>query len=233
MNARLKSSLASGAVAAAALFGAVSPAQAVVYVGNWDPAFGGIFPNLGWRGTATFSLPSACDGLTGTFLNSAAGCGGGAISILSGSVEFYNVSTPSVTLQTLNFTSPGAVTSVTLATPPTISVVPGSTQLIGVKSSFSTGVLGTIVESQTATNSYKFYLGFDGTTTSLGYTLANFGGFDCGPPPDSDESCGYSSVAPAVKFTRVTAAIPEPETYALMLAGLLAVGFAARQKQRR
>ncbi len=233
MNTRLKNSLASGAVAAAALLGAVSPAQAVVYVGNWDPAFGGIFPNLGWKGTATFSLPTACDGLSGTFLNSAPGCGGGAISILSASVDFYNVAAPSITLQTLNFTSPGAVTSVTLATPLSISFVPGSTQLVGLNASFSAGVLGTIAESKTSTDSYKFYLGFNGNTTTLGYTLENYGSFDCSPPPSSSASCGYSSSTPDVKFTRVTAAIPEPETYALMLAGLLAVGFAARQKQDR
>ena len=233
MNARLKKSLASGLVAAAAFLGAASPAQAVVYVGNWDPAFGGIFPNLGWKGSATFSLPSACDGLTGSFLNSAAGCGGGAITILSGSVDFYNVAAPLVTLQTLNFTSPGAVSAVTLFTPIGTSNNSGPTQLTGLTSSFSAGVLGTIAESKTATDSYQFYLGFNGTTTTLGYTLASFEGFNCGRPPLSTTVCGYSISSPDVKFTRQTAPIPEPETYALMLAGLAAVGFAARHRQRR
>lgn len=232
MNARLKKSLASGLVAATAFLGAASPAQAVVYVGNWDPAFGGIFPTLGWKGSATFSLPSACDGRTGSFLNSAAGCGGGAITILSGSVDFYNVAAPLVTLQTLNFTSPGAVSAVTLFTPIAISNNSGPTQLVGLTSSFSDGVAGTIAESKYLGNSYKFYLRFDGLTTSLAYSPAGFGSLDCDLTP-SNTTCGFSAVSPAVKFALQTAPIPEPETYALMLAGLAAVGFAARHRQRR
>ena len=233
MNARLKNSLASGLIAAAALLGAASPAQAVVYVGNWDPAFGPIFPNLGFKGTATFSLPAACDGLTGTFLNSAAGCGGGNIQILSASVSFYNLAAPATTLQVLNFTSPGAVTSVSLSTPPSNFFVPGSTLLTGVTSNFSTGVLGTIAESKFGSNSYRFYLGFNGNTTAFAYRSDDFGSLDCSPTKPNDTTCGFSTATPEVKFTLQTAPIPEPETYALMLAGLAAVGFAARRRQRR
>lgn len=230
MNARLKNSLASGAVALAALFGAASPAQAVVYVGNWDPAFGPIFTNLGFSGTATFSLPSACDGQNGVFLNSAPGCGGGAIQILSASVSFYNLSAPATTLQTLNFTSPGAVTSVSLLTP---SPFAGGTQLTGVTSDFSTGVLGTIAESKFGSNSYKFYLSFTGNTTTLAYTLDNFSSLDCSPSKPNDETCGFSTISPVVTFRPLTAPIPEPETYALMLAGLGALAYAVRRKRSR
>jgi hypothetical protein len=36
----------------------------------------------------------------------------------------------------------------------------------------------------------------------------------------------------AVKVESITAAIPEPETYALMLAGLGAVGFMSRRRKK-
>lgn len=48
---------------AAALAGALSlcsTAQAAVYVGTWDPAFGADFPDLGWRGSAMVYVPSTC-----------------------------------------------------------------------------------------------------------------------------------------------------------------------------
>ena len=49
-------SLALVALAAAA----AGPAQAVYVVGNWDPDYGTPFGNLGWRGTITIEVPSAC-----------------------------------------------------------------------------------------------------------------------------------------------------------------------------
>ena len=231
MNERLKNFWASGSIAAAAFFGAVSPAQAVVYVGNWDPAFGPIFPNLGFKGTATFSLPAACENLSGNFLNSAPGCGGGAVQILSASVSFYNLASPATTLQVLNFTSPGAVISVDLATPVGTAFIP--TQLTGVTTDFSTGVLGTIAESKFGSNAYKFYLGFSGTTTTLAYTLDNFGSLDCSRSKPNDETCGFSTVSPEVTFKRLAAPIPEPETYALMLAGLGVMAWVARRRRSR
>jgi PEP-CTERM motif len=230
MNARLKNSLASGAVAVAALFGAVAPAQAVVYVGNWDPTFGPIFTNLGFRGTASVFLPNACIGLVGSFFNnSGLACGSGAMQIQSASVELYNITNPTVTLETLNFTSPGAVVSIKLVPVAGIGGPSGST-LSFLTSNFSTGVLSSIPLTQIGGNSYKFYLGFTDNTTTLAYTLDNFSALDCSPTKPNDGSCGFSTVSPEVKFTP---AIPEPETYALMLAGLGALAFAARRQRSR
>src|SRR3954469_16382140 len=68
-------------VAAATLAFAAGSAQAAVYSGRWDPSFGGIFPDLGWKGSATFILPDSCVGLTGSFANAAAGCGGNGMQV--------------------------------------------------------------------------------------------------------------------------------------------------------
>lgn len=155
--------------------------------------------------------------------------------ILSASVDLYNIANPSVTLQTMNFTSPGAIVSVDLFTPPVIAIFPGVTQLNGVTSDFSTGVLGTIAETQFASNSYKFYLGFSGNTTTLAYTLSDFGGLDCSRNRPNDATCGFSTVSPEVtyKFRPDAAPIPEPETYALMLAGLGMTAWVARRRRSR
>lgn len=226
-NAHLKNWISSGLVAAAALFGAASPAQAVVYVGNFDPAFGAIFPNLGFRGTATFNLPAACDGLTGMFSNAAPGCGGGLMQITSASVDLYDIAAPTFVLQTMNFATPGTILSVTLSTP-----LLAPTLLTGVTSGFSNSVLGTISQAQIASNNYNFYLGFSGNTATLGYSAIGASLERCtgGPRQPNNSLCGFSETSPEVKFT---AAIPEPETYALMLAGLAGMAFVARRQRAR
>ena len=78
------------------------PAHAAVYTGIWDPPFGAPFTaDLGWRGTATFSLPPGC--LTGTGdLDNADDCGGNAV-VTQATVELYDVDTPITPLAILVF----------------------------------------------------------------------------------------------------------------------------------
>lgn len=74
-------------VAIAAILGA-SAAQAGVWVGSWDPAFGAPFTNLGWRGSAKFEIPAsppcATDGTA---------CLTGSPFIDGGQVTFYDLTT--------------------------------------------------------------------------------------------------------------------------------------------
>ncbi len=83
---------AAAALAIAALTCATS-ANAIVYRGAWDPAFGAAFPDLGWNGVASFYVPDACLALSGTVLNSDP-CSSGGMSILSADVGFYKLSDP-------------------------------------------------------------------------------------------------------------------------------------------
>src|SRR5512134_1643547 len=108
-----KVKLGGAVVAVAASFAFAAPAHAVIYTGDWDPAFGSAFPDLGWRGDATFFIPDACVGLSGWVFNFGQ-CSG--MKILEAEVEFYSLSDPTeATLETLVFDIPSnAVLTVNL-----------------------------------------------------------------------------------------------------------------------
>ena len=57
---RAKSLLSVVLLGGAATLGSIGSAQAAIYTGNWDPAYGGIFPELGWKASAIFDVPDAC-----------------------------------------------------------------------------------------------------------------------------------------------------------------------------
>jgi len=97
--ASLRRALA-GLAAAAALCGS---AQAAFVQGDWDPPFGVPFPQLGWRGSASFEVPADCLVLTGTVLNTGSACS--TMTLLGATVEFYDLDNPGPTVETLNFGS--------------------------------------------------------------------------------------------------------------------------------
>lgn len=76
------------------------------------------------------------------------------------------------------------------------------------------GTTGSVATFDVTTDVYGQVLSTDAVSTNLGnidYT-----------------AYGYT---PSVKFVTVAAAVPEPETYAMMLAGLAVVGFKLRRRQ--
>lgn len=95
------------------LLGATGAAHATYVVGTWDPTYGTPFTNLGWRGVATLQAASACLAAPGLVINNGSYCP--LIAVINATVEFYDINTPLVTLETLDFTNKVAVTLLSVA----------------------------------------------------------------------------------------------------------------------
>lgn len=200
-------------VAAGAMVAGMSTAQAVVYRGSWDPAYGTALPNLGWRGEALFDIPSAClaqgDGL---YFNSGI-CS--PETIQSGKVEFYNVLTPGTpTLETLTFDA----TNIDI----TIQMRVTNHQLTGVVGAFllpEESFLSLAGAVSGVTHSV-FWLGFQDGQARLANCQYGYG-----------LSCSLSAKTQS-EGTMVFAPVPEADGYVLALAGLGVVGAAMTRRRR-
>ena len=218
MQTRIKQALLGAAFFLAATVGVVTPSQAAIYTGNWDPAFGASqFPNLGWQGTVNISVPDACLGQTGTFSNSVAGCAFHGLSVLDAQIRFYDNSAPGTILQTLNLAPTAFINGVTL-----VSTGSTTSNLIGVNSGFFDPVQGTIPQAQ----NYWFHLFLEGPNAFLAYTLGQADTPTC-IRTHQDATCGTSTIPAQVTYTP---AIPEPETYALLASGLVALWLRRRTR---
>ena len=219
-----------GALAAAVTaLGFAGAAQAiVVYKGNFDPAYGAPFNQLGWKGEVFFNLQSAaCLAQADGWYGASGVCG---MQMTSGTVDFYNLATPATPAETF-----------TLATGvPIYQVYVKSGTLTGIESGFFAPFAPTTAAAKAIAGNGNtwFHLEFlydadphVGSTPTV--QLLNTLGLKNPACLVSPHPCeGGESSEQAVLHLTAVSGIPEPETYALMLAGLGVVGFMARRARR-
>jgi len=221
---------AAGAAAAAVM--AASPAQAAVYTGNWDPGYGSPFPNLGWKGTATFFIPDACLSLTASWVGNNNACSGGGMKVLDATLSFYDiVADPLGTgpaAQTFAFVDPG--------TPLVYEMYVGANnQLQGVSTAFFSPVLPSTPQALAiaGNGSAYFHLAFLKEASPAGTPSVQLYHTDIFTNPvclfTGQCTGGFGSEKAVLE---ITPAIPEPSTYALMLGGLAALAAAVRRRRR-
>jgi hypothetical protein len=182
-----------------------APAQAIVFVGAWDPAFGSAFPELGWRGEAKFFVPDACLAESGWVFNFES-CSGGDMKVLSAEVEFYKLSDPTnpIFQETLSFDDP---TSLVAA----MRIEDG--QLAGLLAAFDYFVPSTLA---IAGGGYTdFVLLFQDDIARMAFIS---------DPPDGPKTKGISDRTPPDGTPFITfRVVPEPGTLALVLLAVVMI----------
>lgn len=219
LQSRVTKSVLGAAIMVAAVLGGGAPAQAAVYTGEWDPAYGAAFPSLGWKGSASFFIPDACLAGAGWIENVNA-CSGGGMKVLGAAVTFYNLASPSAAVETLTFDPNGTVYKMFVSA--------------GTLGGVSTDFLGPAhaTSSIAGEGAYYFDLKFLEALTANVKLYHTVGSTDpiCAFT-GSPLGCGFSSTSPTITL-RLVPAVPEPQTYALLLAGLAVIGFVARRRRR-
>ena len=240
LQSRVKKNLLGAAIAVAAALGATGSVQAALYTGSWDPPYGAytIFPNLGWKGTSTFSIPDTCAVGTATVPVTCKTAG-------FAQVDLYELGNPSHN-EILNFNWTGSDFQM---------VFNNAGQLIGVDSGLFAPLPATL--SQAGSGYYSFSLQFsslngaklyysenprtdsdesevDIDSSTLKKTQSDDSGSVCNYPITSagnTENCGVNDFVNYPARVHY-ALVPEPATYALVLAALGALGLTMRRRRQ-
>ncbi len=214
-------------------------ADAAVYVGTFDPSFGGNLADLGFRGQATFFVPDACLGTSG-FVPNGDPCSFGAMSMTAATVDLYRfnatpLAPPPPTLTSATFAPPAqSLVDVLLS----YNLFTGQTSLLGV----NTGEVGpqgvNVFDSGGTIYSGDIWLQF-----FQPQQIFNFASdFQAAVAPGSQPGAYLLACDPRVQGTcsqiqsnpaQVTfVQIPEPATWGLVLAALAGSVFVRRRDSR-
>jgi hypothetical protein len=201
---------------AAAMLGSAGSANAAIYTGRWDPAYGGIFPQLGWEASALFNVPDACLAIgNGSNVPVSGACAG--FDVLNAQVSLYDVADPGTIVHTYALDPNVIVTGIDI----------GAGKLTGVDTGFFGSFISDLPIAGDGQYSFSLIL-FGGTKAQLIYADPPETSPGCAFLPVAGASCGIS----AKEATGVFAPVPEPETVALLLAGFGAIGLVARRRRR-
>lgn len=216
---RARSALSAVLLGTAALFGGTGTAQAAIYTGTWDPAYGGIFPNLGWSASAVFDVPSSCLALgSGTNVPVTGPCAG--FDVLSATVSFYDISNPGAILESFSLDPDVIVNGINLT----------GGALTGIDTGYFDYFIPSLSIAGGGTYSFSLIL-YGGNLAQLVYANPQTTSPFCATFPVQGATCGVSR-GPAEGVFTATTPVPEPETLVLMLAGLGALGLSARRRRR-
>jgi PEP-CTERM motif len=215
--------------AAIGLLGAIAagPAQATLYSGNWDPTYGGQFPDLGWKASAEFDVPASCLAQANGSYLPIGKCAG--FSVSDAELDFYNASVDS------NPDTSPIVQSFALNSNVFVGGIDiMNNQFTGVDTAFFNAVVPTTDAALAIAGDGSFAFSlilYAGDLAQLIFAtppqIAPLCESPLAPFLFGNGNCGVSATA----STGVIRALPEPATLALALGGFAALGFVARRRK--